>query len=415
MAFSSYWLQSAIFLLLFSGGKCFHSLVPVQVRGRQRSNVALKMAVEKKDSYSVTLLPGDGIGPEIISAALKVLDAVQETCKFKISYEEALIGGAALDETSHPFPDESLETCKAADSVLLACIGGDKWDDLPRDKRPETGLLRMRKDLGLFANLRPAKVLNPLLSSSTLKPEVVSGVDVMVVRELTGGIYFGQPKGMTTDEATGEEMGYNTMVYKKSEVERIAKVAFEAAMKRGKNLCSVDKANVLDVSQFWRDTVINIAKDYPEVELTHMYVDNAAMQLIKRPRQFDVIVTGNMFGDILSDEASMLVGSLGMLPSASLGSGEGPGCFEPCHGSAPKYRGLDKANPCAMILSAAMMLRYDLARPEAADLIENAVSSVLDKGFRTPDIYEGGEEQTLIGCKQMGEEVAKAVVELSQY
>jgi len=300
--------------------------------------------------------------------------------------------------------------CKASDSVLLACIGGPQWDDLPREKRPESGLLRMRKELGLFANLRPAKVLTPLLSSSNLKPEFVEGVDIMVVRELTGGIYFGQPKGIKEED--GEKVGFNTMVYSEKEIKRIAKVALDVAMKRGKQLCSVDKANVLDVSQLWRDTVTKEAEAYLEVELWHMYVDNAAMQLINKPKQFDVIVTGNMFGDIISDEASMLVGSLGMLPSASLPE-SGPGCFEPCHGSAPKYTGMDKANPCAMILSAAMMLRYDLARPEAADLIEAGVNRVLEKGFRTYDIYEGAPQRE-IGCKQMGEEIALAIQELHE-
>ncbi|EKX41739.1 hypothetical protein GUITHDRAFT_158188 [Guillardia theta CCMP2712] len=359
------------------------------------------MAVKKKDSYFVTTLPGDGIGPEIMSATVKVCQAVAAKQGFKIEFKEALIGGAALDACNDPFPDETLKQMKSSDSVLLAAIGGPKWDANPRDKRPETGLLKMRKSLGLFANLRPATVLPQLADASTLKPEVVSGVDIMVVRELTGDVYFGEPKGITTKD--GERFGYNNMCYKESEVKRIAKVAFDIARKRGKRVCSVDKANVLDVSQLWRDVVIETHKDYPDVELSHMYVDNAAMQLIRNPKQFDVMVTGNIFGDILSDEASMLVGSLGMLPSASVGDPSGPGVFEPIHGSAPDIAGTDKANPLATILSAAMMFRYDLDRPEAAQAIEDAVNKVLDDGVRTGDL--GGK----VGCKQMGEEVCKRI------
>ncbi len=371
------------------------------MRGR-----ALSMAVGAKSEYKVTLLPGDGIGPEIMEATVGVLEEVAKMGGFKLQFKEALIGGAALDAKDEPFPDESLKACQEADSVLLACIGGYKWDKNPREKRPETGLLKMRKTLGLFANLRPAKVLPQLVSASTLKPEVVSGVDIMVVRELTGDVYFGTPKGIVTLE-NGERQGYNNMVYSESEIKRIAKVAYGVAEKRSKKLCSVDKANVLDVSQLWREVVTEESKAHPSVELSHMYVDNAAMQLIRSPKQFDTIVCGNLFGDILSDEASMLVGSLGMLPSASLGDPSGPGVFEPCHGSAPDIAGQDKANPLAMILSAAMMFRYDLSQPKAADALEKAVEKVLDAGFRTPDILQEG--TTLVGCTRMGEEVKKAL------
>lgn len=365
------------------------------------------MAVGKKDSYKITLLPGDGIGPEITAATVVALEPLQK--RFKMTFNEALIGGAAIDATGSPFPDETLAQIKASDSVLLSAIGGPKWDGNPRDKRPETGLLAMRKQLGLFANLRPAKVMSQLVDASTLKREVVEGVDIMVVRELTGDVYFGTPKGTET-AANGERFAYNNMIYYEHEVERIARIAFDVAEKRGKKLCSVDKANVLDVSQLWRDIVIRISKEYPTVELTHQYVDNAAMQLIRWPKQFDVIVTGNIFGDILSDEASMLVGSLGMLPSASVGNPDGPGVFEPCHGSAPDIANQDKANPLAMILSAAMMLKYDLGRPEEADLIEKAVDNVLDSGYATADITRPG--TTLIGCKEMGQRVAQALEKL---
>jgi len=361
------------------------------------------MAVSRKDSYDVTLLPGDGIGPEIIKAAVVACKAVAAKQGFTINFKEALIGGAALDAHNDPLPDVTLKQMKASDSVLLAAIGGPKWDKNPRELRPETGLLRMRKALGLFANLRPATVLPQLIDASTLKPEVVAGVDIMVVRELTGDVYFGEPKGITTKD--GERFGFNNMCYKESEVRRIAKVAFDIASKRGNKVCSVDKANVLDVSQLWRDVVIEEHAKYPKVELSHMYVDNAAMQLIRNPKQFDVIVTGNIFGDILSDEASMLVGSLGMLPSASVGDRSGPGVFEPCHGSAPDIAGQDKANPLATILSAAMMFRYDLDRPEAAEALERAVNKVLDDGLRTADLAR----ENTIGCRQMGEEVAKRV------
>jgi 3-isopropylmalate dehydrogenase len=362
-----------------------------------------------KSSYKVTLLPGDGIGPEILSACTPVLDAVAKKRGFSITYTEADIGGIALDRHNDPFPDSSFQACKSADSVLLASIGGYKWDNNPRDKRPETGLLKMRKGLELFANLRPAKVIPQLIDASTLKREVIEGVDIMVVRELTGGIYFGTPKGIDT-LPDGTKKGYSTAVYTEGEIERIAKVAFDVALKRTGKVTSVDKANVLDVSQLWRDVVIRTHKSYPKIELSHMYVDNCAMQLIRYPKQFDTIVCGNMFGDILSDEASMLVGSLGMLPSASLGNGVGPGVFEPCHGSAPDIAGQNKANPLAQILSAAMMLRYDLAQPDAADDIEKAVEIVLNKGIRTGDIKQPG--CTLVGCKEMGAAVVAALAEV---
>lgn len=364
-------------------------------------------AVSRKDSYDVTLLPGDGIGPEITAATKEVLSALCERSGFEIKLNDALIGGCAIDEKNDPFPQESLDQCRNSDSILLACIGGPKWDGNPRELRPETGLLKMRKELGLFANLRPAKVLPQLIDASTLKREVVEGVDVMVVRELTGDVYFGTPKGI--DEIDGQRVGYNNMIYSESEIERIARVAGDVASKREGRLCSVDKANVLDVSQLWRDVVTDvITKDFSDVELSHMYVDNAAMQLIRWPKQFDTIVCGNIFGDILSDEASMLVGSLGMLPSASIGE-SGPGVFEPCHGSAPDIAGENKANPLAMILSAAMMLKYDLDRAEEAQLLEDAVEKILDQGLRTADIKQDGDGCELVGCVEMGKAVADMV------
>mmetsp|Transcript_9591 Transcript_9591/g.23541 ORF Transcript_9591/g.23541 Transcript_9591/m.23541 type:complete len:411 (+) Transcript_9591:185-1417(+) len=380
----------------------FQPMTPPMARHSSSLN-----AVSKKDSYSITLLPGDGIGPEITSATKIALDALCEKQGFTVDLKEALIGGAAIDAVQDPFPQESLEQCQASDSVLLACIGGYKWDNNPRELRPESGLLKMRSSMGLFANLRPAKVLPQLIDASTLKREVVEGVDIMVVRELTGDVYFGTPKGI--DEKDGQRIGYNNMIYSESEIDRIARVAGDVASKRGSKLCSVDKANVLDVSQLWREVVTDvITKDFSGVELSHMYVDNAAMQLIRWPKQFDTIVCGNIFGDILSDEASMLVGSLGMLPSASIGE-SGPGVFEPCHGSAPDIAGEDKANPLAMILSAAMMLQYDLDRPEEAKMLEDAVEAVLDQGFRTPDIKIEDDGCKLVGCIEMGEAVAKAI------
>jgi 3-isopropylmalate dehydrogenase len=355
--------------------------------------------------YRITLLPGDGIGPEIMSVAVAVLKQVGEELQIGFQFQEALMGGAAIDATGNPLPEETLAACKASDAVLLAAIGGYKWDSLPRQQRPETGLLGLRAGLGLFANLRPASILPQLIDASSLKREVVEGVDIMVVRELTGGIYFGQPKGIFTSE-TGEKRGVNTMVYSESEIDRIGRVAFETAQKRGGKLCSVDKANVLDVSQLWRDRISKLADEYPDVELSHLYVDNAAMQLIRAPKQFDTIVTGNLFGDILSDAAAMLTGSIGMLPSASLGA-EGPGLFEPVHGSAPDIAGQNKANPLAQVLSAAMMLRYGLNEPEAATRIEQAVLKVLDADYRTGDILSEGKK--LVGCEEMGEALLAAL------
>lgn len=355
--------------------------------------------------HRITLLPGDGIGPEIMAVAVNVLKVVGEQQDITFDFQEALIGGAAIDATGEPLPAESLEKCRNSDAVLLAAIGGYKWDNLPRHQRPETGLLGLRAGLELFANLRPATILPHLVDASSLKREVVEGVDIMVVRELTGGVYFGQPKGIFETE-TGEKRGVNTMAYTASEIDRIARVGFETAQKRGGKLCSVDKANVLDVSQLWRDRVTALASEYTDVELSHLYVDNAAMQLVRWPKQFDTIVTGNLFGDILSDAAAMLTGSIGMLPSASLGS-SGPGVFEPVHGSAPDIAGQDKANPLAQVLSVAMMLRYGLNQPEAATQIEQAVLTLLDQGYRTGDIMSEG--MTQVGCQQMGELLVKVL------
>ncbi|NEQ20615.1 MAG: 3-isopropylmalate dehydrogenase [Microcoleus sp. SIO2G3] len=356
-------------------------------------------------SYRITLLPGDGIGPEIMAVAVDVLKVVGEQLDLRFEFQEALIGGAAIDAVGEPLPTETLETCRNSDAVLLAAIGGYKWDSLPRHLRPETGLLGLRAGLSLFANLRPATILPQLIDASTLKREVVEGVDIMVVRELTGGIYFGQPRGVFTTQ-TGEKRGVNTMAYTEAEIDRIGRVAFETAQKRGKKLCSVDKANVLEVSQMWRDRITQLASEYPDVELSHLYVDNAAMQLLRAPKQFDTIVTGNLFGDILSDAAAMLTGSIGMLPSASLGD-KNPGVFEPVHGSAPDIAGQDKANPLAQVLSAAMMLRYGLNQPTAAQRIEQAVLQVLDKGDRTGDIMSEG--MNLLGCRAMGDALIRAL------
>ncbi|NJL40664.1 MAG: 3-isopropylmalate dehydrogenase [Leptolyngbyaceae cyanobacterium RM2_2_4] len=355
--------------------------------------------------YRITLLPGDGIGPEIMAVAVDVLKRVGQQLEIQFEFQEALMGGAAIDATGNPLPAETLEACRNSDAVLLAAIGGTKWDSLPNDQRPERGLLGLRAGLGLFANLRPAQILPQLVDASTLKREVVEGVDIMVVRELTGGIYFGQPRGIFAAE-TGEKRGVNTMVYSESEIDRIGRVAFETARKRSKRLCSVDKSNVLEVSQLWRDRITQLSQEYPDVELSHLYVDNAAMQLLRYPKQFDTIVTGNLFGDILSDAAAMLTGSIGMLPSASLGA-SGPGVFEPVHGSAPDIAGQDKANPIAQVLSAAMMLRYGLNEPEAAHRIEQAVLKVLDQGDRTGDIMSAG--MNLLGCRAMGVAIVKAL------
>jgi 3-isopropylmalate dehydrogenase len=356
-------------------------------------------------NYRITLLPGDGIGPEIMAVTVEALKAVGQKFDLSFDFQTALIGGSAIDATGNPLPDETLSTCRQSDTILLAAIGGYKWDNLPRAQRPETGLLGLRSGLQLFANLRPAVILPQLADASSLKREVVEGVDIMVVRELTGGIYFGQPRGVFTTES-GEQRGVNTMAYTVSEIDRIAKVAFETAQKRSHKLCSVDKANVLEVSQLWRDRVNAMAPSYPDVELSHLYVDNAAMQLVRNPKQFDTIVTSNLFGDILSDIAAMLTGSIGMLPSASLGA-DGPGVYEPVHGSAPDIAGQDKANPLAQILSAAMMLRYDLHQPAAAEALETAVTQVLDQGLRTGDIAAPGE--TVVGCQAIGAAILQAI------
>jgi 3-isopropylmalate dehydrogenase len=358
-----------------------------------------------QQNYRITLLPGDGIGPEIMAVAVDVLKLVGKQFDIQFEFQEALIGGAAIDATGEPLPAQTLEKCRNSDAVLLAAIGGYKWDNLPRHQRPETGLLGLRAGLGLFANLRPAKILPQLVDASSLKREVVEDVDMMVVRELTGGIYFGEPRGIFATE-TGEKRGVNTMAYTEAEIDRIGRVAFETARKRSRKLCSVDKSNVLEVSQLWRDRITALSKEYPDVELSHLYVDAAAMQLLRWPKQFDTIVTGNLFGDILSDAAAMLTGSIGMLPSASLGA-SGPGVFEPVHGSAPDIAGQDKANPLAQVLSAAMMLRYALDQPAAADRIEQAVMQVLDRGDRTGDIMSEG--MNLLGCSAMGNALIQAL------
>ncbi|MFY9278079.1 MAG: 3-isopropylmalate dehydrogenase [Caldicoprobacterales bacterium] len=349
----------------------------------------------------IALIPGDGIGPEIVNQALKVLDAVSKKYNVEFTFEEVLMGGIAIDETGVPLPEETLKVCKESDAVLLGAVGGEKWDNLPGHLRPEAGLLGIRKALGVFANLRPAILFPQLKDASTLKEEVLGdGLNIMVVRELTGGLYFGEKKRVGEGDA---QKAWDTMIYSVEEIERIVRVAFELAMSRNKKLTSVDKANVLESSRLWREVVTRVAKDYPEVTLNHMYVDNAAMQLIRNPKQFDVIVTENMFGDILSDEASMLTGSLGMLPSASLGK-ENPGLYEPVHGSAPDIAGQDKANPIATIMSVAMMLRHSGGMEDAAKDIENAVSKVLDMGYRTGDIMQPGMKE--IGTQQMGDLIA---------
>jgi len=359
-------------------------------------------------TYRITLLPGDGIGPEIMRVAVAALEAIAPRFNLQFRFTTALVGGAAIEATGEPLPAATLEQCRQSDAVLLAAIGGYQWDNLPRAQRPETGLLGLRAGLGLFANLRPATIVPQLIDASTLKREVVEGVDIMVVRELTGGIYFGEPKGIFQTE-TGEQRGVNTMAYTTAEIDRIARVGFETARQRRGRLCSVDKANVLDVSQLWRDRLIQIAREYPEVELSHLYVDNAAMQLVRAPKQFDTIVTGNLFGDILSDAAAMLTGSIGMLPSASLGAPGTPGLFEPVHGSAPDIAGQDKANPLAQVLSAAMLLRYGLHQPQAADQLEAAVSEVLARGYRTGDIMAEGMKP--VGCQAMGEALLAVLAE----
>lgn len=356
----------------------------------------------------IAVLPGDGIGPEIVAQAVKVLEALRADGA-EIEMEHAPIGGAGYDAAGDPLPDATLKLARDADAVLLGAVGGPQYDTLDRPLRPERGLLRIRKDLNLFANLRPALLYPELAGASSLKPEVVSGLDLMIVRELTGDVYFGQPRGIEMRPSpTGgnERVGFNTMLYSESEVRRVAHVAFGIAMKRNKKLCSVEKANVLECSELWKEVMIEVSKDYPEVALSHMYVDNAAMQLIRAPKQFDTIVTGNIFGDILSDAASMLSGSIGMLPSASLDANN-KGMYEPIHGSAPDIAGKDLANPLATILSVAMMYRYTFADTATADRIENAVKQVIARGLRTGDIWTEGTQK--VSCSEMGDAVVKAL------
>lgn len=354
--------------------------------------------------YSVAVLPGDGIGPEIMGEAVKVLKAVGKKFGAEFALKDALVGGASIDAFGVPLTDEVLDLALKSDAVLLGAVGGTKWEALDYSIRPERALLALRKELGLFANLRPARIYKDLIGASTLKPEVIDGVDLIVIRELTGGLYFGTPKGVEL-LADGTERGVNTMVYTTPEIERIARVGFEVARKRGKKLCSVDKANVLETTELWRRVVIKVGREFPDVALSHMYVDNCAMQLIRNPRQFDVIVTENTFGDILSDEASMLTGSIGMLPSASLGAAKNRAMYEPIHGSAPDIAGKGIANPIATILSVAMMLKYSFEMEEASVLIEAAVEKVLNKGYRTADIAAPGGKKTT--CREMGEAVLK--------
>jgi 3-isopropylmalate dehydrogenase len=351
----------------------------------------------------IAVLPGDGIGPEIVAQAVKVLKALASD-GLKIEMEEAPIGGAGYDAAGDPLPEATLKLAKAADAVLLGAVGGPQYDTLDRPLRPERGLLRIRKEMNLFANLRPATLYPELASASTLRPEVVAGLDIMIVRELTGDVYFGQPRGIET--RNGERVGFNTMLYSESEIRRVAEVAFGIAMKRGKRLCSVEKANVLECSELWKEIVIEVGKKYPQVELSHMYVDNAAMQLVRNPKQFDVIVTGNIFGDILSDEASMLTGSIGMLASASLDANN-KGLYEPIHGSAPDIAGKNIANPLATILSVSMMLRYTFNMEAEAQRIDNAVKKVLASGLRTADIYTDGTKK--VSCSEMGDAVVSAL------
>jgi 3-isopropylmalate dehydrogenase len=353
----------------------------------------------------IAVLPGDGIGTEIVAEAVKVLKVLE----LPLELEEAVVGGAAYEAQGHPLPDSTLQLAKDADAVLFGAVGDWKFDKLERSLRPEQAILSLRKHLGLFANLRPALCYEQLTHASSLKPELVAGLDILIIRELTGDIYFGQPRGRRTavdGHFPGAEEAFDTMRYSRPEIERIAHVAFQAARRRGKKVTSVDKANVLETFQFWKDIVTEVHAQYPDVELEHMYVDNAAMQLVKAPKKFDVVVTGNMFGDILSDEAAMLTGSIGMLPSASLDANN-KGLYEPSHGSAPDIAGKGVANPLATILSAAMMLRYTLAQPEAADRIESAVRAVLAAGLRTPDIYSEGTRK--VGTREMGDAVVAAI------
>lgn len=356
-------------------------------------------------NIKVAVMPGDGIGPEIINQAIKVLNAIGKKYDTSFEYKEVLMGGVAIDATGNPLPQETIDVCLESDAVLLGAVGGPKWDNLPGNQRPEAGLLGIRKALGVFANLRPAVLFPQLKSASNLKPEALGdGLDIMIVRELIGGLYFGEKKRITLEN--GEERAWDTMVYQTSEIERIARVSFDIARKRGKKLTLVDKSNVLESSRLWKEVVYRVAEDYKDVELNQMYVDNVAMQLIRWPKQFDVMVTENTFGDIISDEASMLTGSLGNLPSASLGDGK-IGLYEPIHGSAPDIAGKDMANPIGTIMSAAMMLRYSFDMDDAADTIENAISKVLDKGYRTADIMQDG--MTKVGCEKIGDLIASEI------
>lgn len=355
----------------------------------------------------ILLLGGDGIGPEVIAQARALLVVLQDRFGLDLALDEGAIGGVAYDQYEDPLPTETLEKAQAADAVLLGAVGGPQWDTLPNELRPERGLLRIRSELGLFANLRPAMTYPQLAQASSLKPELVAGLDLMIVRELTGGIYFGEPRGIQ-QTPTGERFGVNTLRYSAYEIERIARAAFEVARKRDNRVCSVDKSNVLESTQLWRDVVTSVGADYPDITLSHMYVDNAAMQLVREPKQFDVIVTTNMFGDILSDAAAMLTGSIGMLPSASLDA-SGKGLYEPVHGSAPDIAGSDIANPLAMLLSVAMMLRYSLSEESLADRVNQAVYRVLEQGLRTRDL--AGESDHLVGTRAMGNAVIGALVD----
>ncbi len=357
----------------------------------------------------IAVLPGDGIGIEIVAEALKVIQCLQQEFNLNVEIEQALVGGSAYDDSGTPLPQATLDLAKQADAVLLGAVGGYKWESLDIALRPEKGLLGLRSELDLFANLRPAILYPQLAHASTLKTDIVAGLDLMIVRELTGGIYFGQPRGVRTLD-NGERQGFNTLVYSESEITRIAHVAFQTAEKRARRLCSVDKANVLECTELWRDVMEQVGREYPDVELSHMYVDNAAMQLVRAPKQFDVMVTTNMFGDILSDCAAMLTGSIGMLPSASLDRNS-RGMYEPIHGSAPDIAGQNKANPIATILSVAMMLRYSLAASDLSEKIETAVNQVLDQGLRTADICTEGDQ--LVGTSQMGDAIVAALRELA--
>ncbi|MEM9742596.1 MAG: 3-isopropylmalate dehydrogenase [Pseudomonadota bacterium] len=358
----------------------------------------------------VLLLPGDGIGPEVVEAAWPVLAQALEDEGVRAERRDGLLGGAAVDATGVPLPDSTLDAARAADAILMGAVGGPSWDGIERDRRPEKGLLRLRSELDLFANLRPALLAPALVDASSLKPERVTGLDLLIVRELTGGIYFGEPRGIEVRD--NQRVGFNTYVYSEAEIERIGRVAFEAAGRRDGRLCSVDKANVLEVTVLWREVMDRLSADYPEVTLSHMYVDNAAMQLVREPKQFDVMVTGNLFGDILSDAAAMLTGSLGMLPSASLNA-TGLGLYEPVHGSAPDIAGTDSANPLATILSAALLCRHSLGLSTAAQRIEGAVNRVLDAGLRTADIFSGAEGEQQVGSAAMGAAVLAAMAQVN--